>query len=75
MNTMIYLIVLITSILVILLGPFAFIMALVRFVKQKGSNDPQVKKSATIKLISWIIGAIFFCIFGVGLLLVVLYYM
>jgi hypothetical protein len=74
MNSMLYTFVLIASVLVILLGLFALIMALIRFGKQKGSSDPQAQKSATKRLISGILSAIFLCIVGVGLLLVVLYY-
>ncbi len=68
-----YTIALITSIVVILLGLFALIMALIRFGKQKSSSDERVQKAAGKRLVSGILSAIFLSIVGVGLLVVVVF--
>jgi hypothetical protein len=70
-----YLMALITSFVVILLGVFALIMAIVRSAKTRETSDPQSKQIAKKRLTSTIISAIFLFIVGIGLMMVVLYYM
>ena len=74
MNSMLYTIVMITSIIIVLLGLFALIMALIRYGKQKNTGDLQAQKLANKRLVSGILSAILISIVGFGLLLVVLYY-
>jgi uncharacterized membrane protein YidH (DUF202 family) len=70
-----YLIALITSFFVILLGLFALIMAIVRFSKAKQTSDPQMKQTANKRFSSTILSAIVLFIVGIGLMLVVLFFM
>jgi len=68
------LIALAASLVTILLGAFALIMALVRYSKQKGSSDPQAQIGARSKLITGIVSAVMFFVIGTGLTVVVLFY-
>ena len=63
------LIALAASLVTILLGVFALIMALVRFGKQSGSSDPQAKVVARSRLITGIVSAVM--LFGIGVVLMV----
>jgi hypothetical protein len=65
MNTSyLLLIALAASLVTILLGAFALIMALVRYGKQKGSSDPQAQIVARSKLITGIVSAVMLFVIG-----------
>jgi hypothetical protein len=74
MNSTAYTIALAASIITILLGLYALIIAIIRYGKQKDTSDPEAHKLANKRLVSGILSAIFIGIIGFGLLMVVLYY-
>lgn len=69
MNSLYFTGALIFSIIIILLGLFALVMALIRFIKAKNTSDPQAKAVETKKSVSTIIAAIFLFFVGFGALL------
>lgn len=69
MNSIYFTGALVISIIILLLGLYAFIMALIRFTRAKNTTDPQAKQVAMKMFVSTAIAASFLFVVGFGFLL------